>query len=135
MRRLHGRYVCEETKGCTCGAGGGMYGHEPGCGLEPLFQLDRDATFVIVRPQIIGNAEQWNTAYYVDPERHPSIDAAVAHGIETYDHDDFLLAVLDGETVAAIAWQHELRDEPEELAAVAAQLCLPVSARAQEDAH
>lgn len=33
-------YLCEKVDGCTCGFGGAPYGHEPGCGLEPLVQLN-----------------------------------------------------------------------------------------------
>lgn len=127
-RRLLGRWVCEQVNGCTCGGGGDVYGHEPDCGLEPVFELQHDPTFVIIRVQIVGDMEHWETAYYVDyPDRHPSIEAAVAFGIEAYDHDDFLLAVLDGESIAAVAWQQELREPDEDLTGIAAELGLPVS--------
>lgn len=29
-------WLVEEANGCTCGTPGGPYGHEPGCGYEPL---------------------------------------------------------------------------------------------------
>lgn len=31
-------WLAELVSGCTCGAGG-TYGHEPGCGAEPLVQV------------------------------------------------------------------------------------------------
>lgn len=34
-----GYYLCETTNHCTCGAGGMGYGHEPHCGLEPVYPL------------------------------------------------------------------------------------------------
>jgi type IV secretory pathway VirB4 component len=41
-----GDYLAIETGGCTCGAGGVGYPHEPSCGLEPVAKLtdiDRNA--------------------------------------------------------------------------------------------
>jgi len=35
---IHGDWLVEMTEGCTC-AGDTQYGHEPGCGLEPLSKL------------------------------------------------------------------------------------------------
>lgn len=35
-------WLVEETDSCTC-YGGGPYGHEPGCGLEPLVNLNKNA--------------------------------------------------------------------------------------------
>lgn len=37
---MHG-YLCQSVDTCTCGYGGYPYGHEPGCGLEPLIRLDQ----------------------------------------------------------------------------------------------
>lgn len=34
-----GDWVIEFVGGCTCGAGQPPYGHEPGCGWEPVGQL------------------------------------------------------------------------------------------------
>lgn len=39
---IAGDWLYEETDRCTCGAGGtigAVYGHEPGCGLEPVARL------------------------------------------------------------------------------------------------
>lgn len=35
---MHG-YLCQSVDTCTCGYC--PYGHEPGCGLEPLIRLDQ----------------------------------------------------------------------------------------------
>lgn len=39
---IAGEWLYEETDRCTCGVGnsiGALYGHEPGCGLEPVAKL------------------------------------------------------------------------------------------------
>jgi hypothetical protein len=33
-------WLVEVVKEHTCGAGDGMYGHEPGCGLIPIAKVD-----------------------------------------------------------------------------------------------
>ena len=38
LRILPNGYLVAETGGCTC-YGGGPYGHEDGCGLEPILDL------------------------------------------------------------------------------------------------
>ncbi len=37
--RIEGHWVVEQHTHHTCGAGDGLYGHEPGCGLVPLVDL------------------------------------------------------------------------------------------------
>lgn len=68
--------------------------------------------YVVVRPQIVGNVEEWQTVYYSDLVRKPSRRAAIRHGINAEGHDDFLLAHLHGDTIVGVSWQYE--DQPEE---------------------
>jgi len=85
------------------------------------------AEFVVVCPQIVGSAGDWETVYYVDPPRHGSRAAAIRTGIRQHDHDDFLLAVIVGDQVIGVAWQYEdkyYEDEPEEVEAIARELGL-----------
>lgn len=79
-------------------------------------------SFVVIQPQLVGSLEDWRTVYRTDHHRHATRAAAIAHGIAALDHDDFLLAVLHGTQLMAIAWQYEDRDEREELLEVAEQL-------------
>lgn len=42
MRRgyfRHGEWIVQATDGCTCHGGTTVYGHEPGCGIEPIARL------------------------------------------------------------------------------------------------
>lgn len=37
---VYGEWFVQEASGCTCYGGDAHYGHEPGCGYEPLIKLD-----------------------------------------------------------------------------------------------
>lgn len=78
--------------------------------------------YVVVRPQIVGNAYDWHHVYYSDLVRCPNRRAAIRHGINAEGHDDFLLAHLRGNTLLMVSWQYEDRpDESTERAEIAAQ--------------
>lgn len=79
--------------------------------------------YVAVQVQIEGNLESWSHVYYSDQRRHRTRDAAIRWGIRVLDHDDFLIGVLEGDTLVMTAWQHEDRpDEADERDAMAEQL-------------
>jgi hypothetical protein len=87
--------------------------------------------FVVVVPHIIGTLADWETVYTSDRLRHRTRDKAIAHGWKVHDHDDFLLAIVDGDQVIGTAWQYDDRDEPEELADIADALGLTVKRKAK----
>jgi hypothetical protein len=69
------------------------------------------ATYVVVVPHIVGNVEDWSTVYsfLTRNRRWPTRDQAIREGIRELDHDDFLLAIVEGDTVVGVAWQAENR--------------------------
>lgn len=83
---------------------------------------DRKAEYVVIRPQIVGNMEHgFQHVYYSDLVRKPTKRGAIAHGIRSEGHDDFLLAHLRGDCLVMISWQYEDRpEEDSERAAIAA---------------
>lgn len=79
-------------------------------------------TYAVVTAQIVGNAHEWQHVYRTDDVRHGTRSAAIRHGVRVHDHDDFLLARLDGDRLLGMAWQYEDRDpEDDESDDVAAQ--------------
>jgi len=72
-------------------------------------------TYVPVQVQLTGPEGHW---YYIynrpdDEKRYTTRKMAIREGIKYYDHDDFVIAILDGDTLVGIAWQFEDR-EPED---------------------
>ena len=79
--------------------------------------------YAAVSVQIVGNVDAWQYAYYSDLVRMPTRRAAIAHGIRSLGHDDFLLAHLRGDRLVMVSWQYEDRpDEAGERAEMAAAL-------------
>lgn len=77
--------------------------------------------YVAVQVQIVGNAHTWQHDYASDLVRKSTRRAAIAHGIRTLGHDDFLLAHLRGDRLVMVSWQYEDRpDEADERAEMAA---------------
>jgi hypothetical protein len=98
--------------------------------------------YIVVVPHIVGNVHEHSTEYSVlrRHRRWPTRDKAVQEGIWELDHDDFLLAIVEGDEVVGVAWQNEDRGtDPEDLAERAAiAQALGLRARIPElddDAH
>ena len=79
-----------------------------------------DAEFIVIRCQIVGNLEiGYSSAYYWDMKRLPSVEQGIAH-------DDFLIGKVEGNRLVSLQWMEEVRDDCDELADAAGQLCFDV---------
>ncbi|WP_047892572.1 hypothetical protein [Micromonospora sp. RV43] len=114
--------------GCGCwqfGAGNNCYCERPpAAGPQPGHR-----EYIVIVPSIIGGPSAWSTTYAPDPGRHPSRQAAIDAGWAVREHDDWLIAVVSGESLVGLAWMFEDRDDAEELADVARALGLAFQAR------
>lgn len=71
-----------------------------------------DLTYAVVQVQIVGDVNEWYHSYFTDGTLWPNRRAAIKHGIDSLDHDDFLLAHLSGDRLVMTSWQYE--DRPDE---------------------
>ena len=53
--------------------------------------------------------------------------SAIVYGFRELDHDDFLIGKVDGDHLLSLQWMEEVRDDRDELADCAGQLCLKVA--------
>lgn len=87
--------------------------------------------YLVVTHQIVGSPESWSSDYSSDLEAFTDRQAAIAHGIEVLDHDDFNIATVDDAgRLVAFGFDHE--DWPNDLdhynaAEITRQLGLPES--------
>lgn len=72
---LYGEWLVQEVVGCTCYGGDLPYGHEPGCGYEPLVKVEElKAAFkaggsaVVELPDCDAESHEWTDGGYSDPE-------------------------------------------------------------------
>lgn len=98
-----------------------------------------DKRFLVVTQQLVGSPESWSTDYSSDLETFADRQAAIDHGIEVLDHDDFNIATVDaGGNLVAFGFDHEdWENHPDnyDAAEIARQLGLPESlARQQPEA-
>lgn len=54
-----GDWLVESTGGCTCGAGEGIYGHEPGCGQEPIARVSELLDQAAALARVEALADEW----------------------------------------------------------------------------
>lgn len=82
--------------------------------------------YIALRCQLVGNLESWSTAYDWDGERLPSRQAAVNHGWDLWDHDDFRIGILTDGKLTGIGWGLDIDFDPveEDLPDIARQLAL-----------
>lgn len=83
--------------------------------------------YLVVVPHIIGTPANWETVYSFDRVRKATREGAIRHGWREHGHDDWLIAIVEGNTVVGLAWMDKDRDDLEERADVARQLGLEVS--------
>ena len=84
--------------------------------------------YIVIVPSIVGNPETWSTEYFWDGLLYKTRDAAIRGGWKIHGHDDWLIGVLKEDLLVRLAWQHDDRDDPEELADAANKLGLKVAA-------
>lgn len=63
--------------------------------------------YVVILQQIVGNLENWTTAYYWNGTRHSSHDDAIAAGVRELDHDDFNIGRVEGDRLVWFGWMNE----------------------------
>ena len=88
--------------------------------------------YVVVAPQIFGNAAEWTTVYHGDRVVHPTRSQAIQACLEDRGHNDWLLAIVEDGVLVGTAWVDEDRDEPEEAAAIAKLLGLALPPTASD---
>lgn len=79
--------------------------------------------YTVIMPRIVGNPDAgFSTVYYPDSERYNTLTRCIRRGVYELDQsDDFLIAVLKGDTLVGVQWMDEMRDELSELHEVAEQ--------------
>ncbi len=81
--------------------------------------------FAVIVPRMVGNVEDWTTAFSWDGSFRPTRKAAYEHGVDTYGHDDFYLGrVMHGVLLAVGHFDGDYPDDHEDLADVARQVGL-----------
>lgn len=85
---------------------------------------EADAEYMVVIPSLCGNPTDYRMSYSSDRVRKSTREAAIAHGLEVEGHDDWLIAIVVGDKLTGLAWQHEDRDDAEEVEEAAAALGL-----------
>lgn len=80
--------------------------------------------YMVIVPSLCGSPVDYQTAYRTDGVRKPTREAAIAHGLAAEGHDDWLIAIVSGDTLLGLAWQHEDRDDAEEVEEAARALGL-----------
>jgi hypothetical protein len=98
---------------------GSMYEPNPDCP-----EHGEETAYMVVVSSIIGNLEDWRTDYRTDGVRKSTRDEAIEHGLEAEGHDDWLIAIVAGDTLTGLAWMTEDRDDAEEVEEAAAALGL-----------
>lgn len=81
--------------------------------------------YVAVQGQLTGTAAQFELVANSDRERFRSRKAAIKHGLNYYDHDDFWIATVEGQRLVDVRWMDKEREhDDEEWAAVRSALGL-----------
>ena len=80
--------------------------------------------YIVIRPAIVGNLENWTTEYYWDGAVYTTRARAITGGFKVHGHDDWLIGILRDDQLIRVAWMDEDRDDADELADIAAALSL-----------
>lgn len=85
-------------------------------------------TYLPLSVQLVGGVHECRTDYYAVSERKESRAYAITAGFQHFEHDDFLIAVIDCDMLVRLDWMDEPRDwDAEEIADAAGQLNLTAS--------
>jgi hypothetical protein len=65
------------------------------------------AEYLLVKPQIVGDPTHGYETIYEVYDRFPTVAQAKRWGWREFDHDDFQLAVVDGDRLLDLTWMGE----------------------------
>lgn len=83
--------------------------------------------YIVIRPAIVGNLENWTTEYYWDGAVYITRQKAVHGGFKVHGHDDWLIGVIRNDQLVQVAWMDDPPRDAEELASVAAGIGMEVA--------
>lgn len=68
--------------------------------------------YIVIFQSIVGNPETgYSTDYAWDGQRFDTPEAAIAHGFDIRDSDDFNVGVVGGERLHELRWMNEIVDD------------------------
>lgn len=79
--------------------------------------------YLVVKCQVEGNPDAGFDIYRYPQGRHPTLAAAKRWGLREWDHDDFNIAIVEGDRLIDWTWMGEsIGENAETLSEIAGQI-------------